>query len=62
MESWLRENEKTRGYVGTVQAFYEMSKDWYSGRLEEDWDPLTPGEATGLWARHGFDGDFWSLT
>ena len=62
LDSWLRDRDKQRGYVGTLQAFYDMSKDWYSGRMEEDWEPLTAAEATELWARHGFAGSFWTLS
>jgi hypothetical protein len=38
-----------------------MSKDWYRGRLELDWDPYTKEEAMALWRRHGFSGEFWEL-
>ena len=62
MESWLRDNGKQKGFVRPLQAFYDMSKDWYAGRVEEDWDPFTPEQASELWARHGFDGSFWSLS
>ena len=62
MDGWLAENGKARGFVGSTQAFYEMSAAWYQGRLEEEWEPLSPNEATELWRAHGFDGDFWSLS
>lgn len=50
-----------RGYVGPVQSFYEMSKDWYRNRTEAGWDPYTAEEAMEIWARHGFTGEFWRL-
>lgn len=49
------------GYMASVQAFYDMSKEWYANRTEEDWEPPTPEEATALFARHGFVGQFWEL-
>ena len=59
---WLGERGKQRGYVGTAQAFYDMSKSWYAGRPDEDWEPFSAEEAMRLWAAHGFDGEFWALS
>jgi hypothetical protein len=38
-----------------------MSRDWYSSRMSEDWEPPTPDEAMAIWGRHGFVGEYWSL-
>lgn len=47
--------------MASVQSFYDMSTEWYASRMQEDWEPPTPEEATALFARHGFDGPFWNL-
>lgn len=40
---------------------YEMSKDWYARRMDEDWQPPTLSEAEAIFARHGLTGPFWAL-
>lgn len=41
---------------------YDLSKDWYSDRMEVDWVPPTGEEATATFAKHGLVEDFWRLT
>ena len=50
------------GYMAPVQAFYDMSREWYANRMEEDWEPARPEEATALLARSGFVGRFWEMS
>ena len=45
-----------------LKPFFEMSMDWYSGRMDEDWDPPTPDTAEAIFAKHGLTGDFWKLS
>lgn len=40
---------------------YDLSEDWYSDRMEEDWQPMSPDAAAAVFAKHGLTGDFWSL-
>jgi len=40
---------------------FEMSVDWYDGRMAEDWMPPSVAEAETLFAAHGLTGRFWSL-
>lgn len=58
----MAERGREVGYIATTQAFFEMSQVWYASRLDEGWDPPTPVEAMDLWARHGFEGEFWELS
>lgn len=46
----------------TVQATYDLSKDWYAGRMERDWAPPSAVEAEAVFRAHGLTGEFWSLT
>ena len=46
----------------TVQQAFDLSRDWYRGRLDIGWVPPTPAEAEATFARAGLEGAFWSLT
>lgn len=48
--------------MADAQAMYDLSKDWYRGRMDKDWVPPTPEEAETVFARHGLVGGFWKLT
>lgn len=41
---------------------YDLSRDWYAGRMDVDWEPPTAEDATAIFSRHGLTGDFWSLS
>jgi hypothetical protein len=38
-----------------------LAKDWFSGRLDRDWERLSPTEAAESFRRAGLDGAFWGL-
>ena len=40
---------------------YDLSVEWYRGRMDEAWMPLSAAEAEGLFRRHGLTGRFWSF-
>jgi len=40
---------------------FELSGDWYEGRLSDSWRPATAIEAEAIFAAHGLTGDFWRL-
>lgn len=61
MEEWLVETGHDRGYAASAQAVFEMSREWYRGRVDEDWVPPTIEEAEAIFARHGLTGDFWKM-
>ena len=50
-----------RGESVSVQVMYDLSAEWYRGRLEEAWMPIGPDLAQATFARHGLAGDFWAL-
>ena len=62
MAEWLAETGEERGEVVSAQTMFDLSRDWYAGRLEVDWSPPTAAEAESMFNRHGLTGDFWSLT
>jgi hypothetical protein len=59
---WLQATGSRRGYVASSQTMFDLSKDWYRGRLDEDWDPPTAEKAEAIFASHGLTGDFWRLS
>ena len=44
-----------------MQTVYELSLDWYRGRLDYEWTRPDAEQATAILARHGLTGPFWSL-
>ncbi len=61
MATWLAETGAERGEVVSAQTMFDLSRDWYSGRLDVEWSPPTPAEAEAMFVKHGLTGDFWSL-
>lgn len=57
----MKQRGREMGFLASVQAFFDMSREWYASRMDEDWEPPTPQEAMALWARHGFVGEYWRL-
>lgn len=41
---------------------YDLSVDWYAGRLSEEWTPPDATEAEAIFSAHNLTGDFWALT
>lgn len=40
---------------------YDLSRDWYAGRMDEGWEPPTAEQAGAIFEKHGLTGPFWSL-
>jgi len=59
---WLEATGSRRGYVASVQTMFDLSKDWYDGRFDDEWDPPTAEQAEATFALHGLTGDFWRLS
>ena len=51
-----------RGASVAMQTVYELSTDWYAGRMERDWNPPTAARAEAVFRAHGLVGEFWRLT
>jgi hypothetical protein len=62
MKDYLIKSDVHGGYVATAQQMYDLSVDWYRGRMDEAWTPFNPAEASAVFARHGLTGEFWMLT
>ena len=44
-----------------VAAVYRLSRDWYRGRLDLDWQRPDAARSTAILEEHGLTGTFWSL-
>jgi hypothetical protein len=62
LTAWLAETGEERGEVVSAQTMFDLSQDWYGGRLEVDWSPPTAAEAEAIFTKHGLTGDFWALS
>ncbi len=62
MEEHLGSDGSADGYVADAQTMYNLSKDWYRGRMDADWSPPAADELETMFAKHGLTGDFWSLS
>ena len=50
-----------RGAVMTVPQCWELTRRWYPGRLELDWQRLSAERMAATFAEVGLTGPFWSL-
>lgn len=48
--------------MATAQTMFDLSGDWYEGRMSEDWEPPSPEAAESMFTLHGLIGEFWKLT
>lgn len=59
---WLEETGNRRGYAASAQTMYDLSVDWYDGRMAEEWAPPDATAAEAIFSAHGLTGSFWRLT
>lgn len=45
-----------------MQTAFDLSVDWYAGRADADWQPLTLVAAIAVFRKHGLTGAFWALS
>lgn len=43
------------------QVAYELGRDWYATRFDDDYLPAAAAEVQAMFARHGLTGAFWEL-
>lgn len=58
----LGEDGVDAGYTTSAQTMYNLSRDWYRGRMDESWEPPTAEETEAIFAKHGLTGPFWKLS
>lgn len=48
--------------MASAQTMYDLSVDWYAGRMAEAWIPPDATEAEAIFGAHDLTGEFWRLT
>lgn len=49
------------GAIVPVEVLSELSRDWYGGRLEDEWRPHSARAKQALLRDAGLSGEFWEL-
>ena len=44
-----------------AQTMYDLSVDWYRGRIDDDWEPRSTEETKRILDAHGLVGEFWAI-
>ena len=60
-KAWERESDGAPGATVPVEVLGELSRDWYGGRLEDEWRPSSPAAKQALLREAGLQGAFWEL-
>ena len=60
-KAWERESDGAPGATVPVEVLGELSRDWYGGRLEDEWRPSSGAEKQALLREAGLQGAFWEL-
>ncbi len=61
LETWLAERDIERGATMTLEQQWQLSRRWYSNRLDVDWRRRSPEEVSEIFESCGLSGPFWSL-
>ena len=61
MRAWERERDGARGATVPVEVLGELSRQWYGGRMSDEWRPLSPAAKEAMLRNVGLGGDFWEL-
>lgn len=61
LREWLDSKGYRLGAAIAPQTLYDLGSEWYAGRLDVDFQPLTVSEKEALFEKHGLVGEFWSI-
>ncbi|WP_158291559.1 organomercurial lyase [Marinicauda algicola] len=59
IEDWCARHGSPRGAVVPLPRLWRFASEWYGNYLEEPWRKRSPAEAEALFAKYGFEGEFW---
>jgi len=45
----------------SLEQCWQLSQEWYPGRLEPDWRRMTAAETLAVFERVGLTGEFWTV-
>lgn len=58
---WCQANQMPRGEILSLQRVWEVSKLWYSNRLQLEYAGHSTQEVDAIFNRVGLSGSFWQL-
>jgi len=61
VHEWSARHDLPTGRILQLDQAWSLAQDWFSGRLEREWERLAPNEAADSFRRAGLDGAFWGL-
>lgn len=61
VDRWCAARDMARGAVVSPHQAWDLARDWYAGKVKENWRRHTLEETEALFARIGLTGDAWSL-
>jgi hypothetical protein len=61
VDDWCRRHAFPKGAVVRLSAMWRFASDWYGDHLKAPWRKRTAQDASDLFRRHGFTGDFWAV-
>jgi Alkylmercury lyase len=59
LDAWLDLHGQTRGFTFDIEALWNLSAEWYAGRLERGYRRREPSEAADYFRGVGLVGTFW---
>lgn len=62
IDDWCARHALPKGAVLSLPRLWSFASDWYGDYLRRPWRKRSPEQAQALFARHGLDGPFWSLS
>lgn len=62
VDDWCNRHALPRGAIVAMADMWAFAADWYGGYLRKPWRKRSKDEATALFLKHGFTGEFWQMT
>ncbi|MCA0911272.1 organomercurial lyase [Qipengyuania gaetbuli] len=61
IDLWCQRHALPRGAVVPMERMWLFASEWYGDYLREPWKKRSVEDASAVFAKHGFEGDFWRL-
>lgn len=61
LKEWLDSTENDYGYSMDLETLWRLSRSWYEGRLNYDYERREPSSATEYFKNAGLNGEFWGI-
>lgn len=61
LKEWLSSSGNDFGYSMDLETLWKLSRSWYEGRLNYDYERREPSSATEYFKSAGLNGEFWGI-